>query len=79
MKNKKILLFSLLLLNHRWIVFFGDFFRGFLFCLLFYFYSIQLFYDIFFLSMYKPRRGMLVTHILTHTFQYTLFDWLKFT
>jgi len=24
-------------------------------------------------------REMLTTHILTHTFQRTLFDWLKFT
>jgi len=23
-------------------------------------------------------KGMLTTHILTHHFQYTLFDWLKF-
>jgi len=23
-------------------------------------------------------RGMLATHILTHIFQHTLFDWLKF-
>ena len=25
------------------------------------------------------RRGKLATHIITHTFQHTLFDWLKFT
>jgi len=25
------------------------------------------------------EREMLATHILTHTFEYTLFDWLKFT
>jgi len=25
------------------------------------------------------RREMLATHLLTHIFQHTLFDWLKFT
>jgi len=25
------------------------------------------------------QQGMLATHILTHTFQHTPFDWLKFT
>ena len=25
------------------------------------------------------EKGMLATHILTQTFQHTLFDWLKFT
>jgi len=27
----------------------------------------------------KHFREMLATHLLTHTFQHTLFDWLKFT
>ena len=27
----------------------------------------------------KNRREMLATHILTHIFQHTFFDWLKFT
>jgi len=27
----------------------------------------------------KKNREMLATHLLTHTFQYTLFDWLKLT
>jgi len=29
--------------------------------------------------MLNYRREMLVTHLLIHTFQHTLFDWLKFT
>lgn len=30
-------------------------------------------------SPYISIRKMLITHILTHTFQHILFDWLKFT
>jgi len=36
-------------------------------------------YTIFCYKVTYFSREMLATHLLTHTFQHTLFDWLKFT